>query len=423
MIIGFEDQKVVAQEQKPLSEEDIKKYRNTIEEARKKLYIPEHRMNQMLQAYDRIIVHDFNDSYHMSDEEREEQNKFYRMFGKLNRCKRRYRRINEFIDCARQSLECLDVVAHNNNTVYDPEKFKSMVLRGKINLFGWFFPVYRGRDRKQLDGTYLAEFILSDASPSEFLKNSDDAKTNYMTPDQIREAGALLFDPGELEAFISSDERLMDETMKPVDLDDDSIDVGSTVVEIADKSHVKSLIKLSPGFACRLKEIQREERSKELVSSYVSDIHVSDLEFLERFDSKHGIKSESDIPEFEGDITNEDDYNRYLYNLQVWEDTQVKVNYAGKMRSNEEIREIELREALDDAGWNIRKLYGNDKVAKKIKEAQKADKKREKKLHKQLLQVQKRSKRRMDKYGLSDNSDSKSKKGKRKSKKKKKESD
>ena len=81
----------------------------------------------------------------------------------------------------------------------------------------------------------------------------------------------------------------------------------------------------------------------------------------------------------------------------------------------EEIKEIQVKEALESAGWNIRVLYDNQTKEKKLKKIMKADKKREKKLKEQLTKVQNRSKRRM---GLDIDEESSKKKKKKKNKKK-----
>ena len=141
----------------------------SIDEARKNLYIPPARLEKMESTYGVSIVHDFGDEYHLTDEEREAQNNYYKLFARLNKCKRKYRKINEFVDCARISLQCLQAVAENN-TVYTPDEFMSLVMKEKIIVNGWFYPKYNGKDRKQLSWDYITEFILGDADSKELLK-------------------------------------------------------------------------------------------------------------------------------------------------------------------------------------------------------------------------------------------------------------
>jgi hypothetical protein len=260
---------------------------------------------------------------------------------------------------------------------------------------------------------------LSDRPAVEMTRKFNrESRTDFMTADEMDEFAQKLFDAGELETFMSSvsEEDYIENQVKAIDLDEKpQLDTDSSVVVIADRQHTKDLIKSAPAVANRLKDIKRQIKSQQTLNRFVSDIHVADLEFLEEFDKKHNMESVSDVPEFHGDITNEDDYRAYLYKLKMWEETQTKVKYDGKLRTPAEINEIGVKEALEEAGWNIRKLWGNAEIEKKLKKAAKADKKREKKLHKQLLRVQQRSKRRMDAYRDGDSA-----KPKKKSKKKKK---
>ena len=117
---------------------------------------------------------------------------------------------------------------------------------------------------------------------------------------------------------------------------------------------------------------------------------------------------------------NDEDYKRYMMELNEYERTQIKVNYNGKMRTQDEIDEIELKDMLEEAGWNVRNLYKNKEKEKKLKKAIKKDRKREKELKKQLLNIQNRNKKRK---GEDIEFDSKKKNKEKKKKKKDKESD
>ena len=145
----------------------------------------------MEETYGVAIVHDFGDEYHLTDEEREAQNNYYKLFARLNKCKRKYRKINEYVDCARISLQCLQAVAENN-TVYSTDEFMSMVMKEKIMVNGWFYPKYNGRDRKQLSWDYITEFILGDR-PSEELLKQKSSDTEFLTEAELEEEAKAQF--------------------------------------------------------------------------------------------------------------------------------------------------------------------------------------------------------------------------------------
>ena len=417
--IGFDDQVNRPDgEEKKLSGEETLKIMKSIDEARKNFYILPHRLAKMEETYGVSIVHDFGDEYHLTDEEREAQNNYYKLFARLNKCKRKYRKINEFVDCARISLQCLQAVA-DNNTVYTPDEFMTLVMKEKLIVNGWFYPKYNGRDRKQLSWDYITEFILSDTDSKELLKQ----KTNdyeFLSDDELEEEAKVLFSEEEYnEIFKEPDpDQTYREEVHVIDLDEEKFDKGSNIVIYSDKSDTKDFLKAAPELLLVAKEIRKEMKSEEHVNRYVSDIRKDDIEAIEEYDNKRKFVSDSDIPKFTGDITNDKDYHKYLRELKLYEETQIKVNYNGKMRSEEEIKELQLKEALESAGWNIRVLYDNQLKEKKLKKALKADKKREKKLKEQLTKVQDRSKRRM---GI--DIDDQAKKKKKKKNKKKSEDD
>ncbi len=420
-IIGFDDQVNRPDgEEKKLTGEETFKIIKSIDEARKNLYLSPDRLAKMESTYGVSIVHDFGDEYHLTDEEREAQNNYYKLFARLNKCKRKYRKINEYVDCARISLQALQAVA-DNNTVYSADEFMAMVMKEKIIVSGWFYPKYNGRDRKQLSWDYITDFILSDR-PSEELLKQKVSENDFLSEEELEEEAKILFSEEELAHIFAevSPDKIFKEEVHVIDLDEEELDADSSIAVYADKSETKELLKTAPELLILAKEIRREMKSTEQLSRYVSDIRMEDIEAIEEYDNKRNLISNSDIPEFKGDITNDKDYHKYLRALKVYEDTQIKENYAGKMRTREEIKELQLKEALESAGWNIRVLYDNQDREKKLKKAMKADKKREKKLKEQLTKVQNRSKRRM---GMDIDDDSSKKKKKKKKNKKKSEDD
>ena len=267
----------------------------------------------------------------------------------------------------------------------------------------------------QLSWEYITDFILSD-TPSEELLKQKSFENEFLTEEELDEEAKVLFDEEEYrQIFEEPDpEKVFREEVHVIDLDEEELDETSSIAVYADRSETKELLKAAPELLILAKEIRREMKSSEQLNRYVSDIRMEDIEAIEEYDNKRNFVSDSDIPEFTGDITSDKDYHKYLRALKIYEDTQIKENYAGKMRTREEIKELQLKDALDSAGWNIRVLYDNQLREKKLKRAMKADKKREKKLKEQLTKVQNRSKRRM---GI-DIDDEKSSKKKNKKKKK-----
>lgn len=384
---------------------------------KKSVYLSPKRLEAIKSEYDCVVVHEFGDEYHLSDEERQAKNRYYNTFKVLKKAKRTYRKIDEYVKVMRDALTCLDAVAQNNG-LYSPEEFKKLYFRDKIYINGLKLPKYKGRDRKDLSWEYIAEFILSGNDPKELLKNKNDT---ILTEEEIEDQKYLLFTPEEYQKIMESisDESKADE-LKYFDTDEDSQDGTNVVVALSDKES-KKIIKGHPEILNAIKEIKRSRKSTDNLRSYAYELTADDIEMIEDYDRRHGyVVSSSEIPKFKGNLMNDKDYKLYMQSLDQYEDDNIKENYHGRLKTIGEIKELELKAVLEESGWNIRALYNNREKEKKLAKANKEDAKRMKKLKRQLTDIQNRQKRRM---GDSDIGNSSGKKKKNKKKKKHKEYD
>ena len=410
------------------TESQIKTFEQEIAEARKNLYIAPRLIQMMDDSWNAgVVVHDFGDDYHIPEEEKLRRNHFYKQFRKLNNWKRVHKKIDTYILCARDSIACLTAVAESN-TVYPVEKFIHLVLNGKLYINGWFFPKYKGRDRKDYDWSYINEFILSDEPLEKLSRKENISEASLMSEEELDELAGELFTEEELEEFIRpmTEEEKYRYEVKPFDPEKDRellSEKNSTIVLDTTLKESRRLLKEFPELLEIGKEKMRSARSVKNISRYVSDFKSDDMEIIEEYDRRLGYHSDSDLPVFEGvDITKGSKYHRYMRALEQYERTQIKYNDRGSYRTEEEMREISLKEALDAAGWNIRKLYDNQKIENKMKRAMKADKKRERELKRQLTKIQDRVEKRKkgaDTSGLPKKKKKKDKKEKKTKKMKK----
>ena len=344
---------------------------------------------ELEKEYSVVVVNDYDDEYHLSDKEREEKFKYYQAFAKIRKCKRKYRKLDDFVKVFRLCLDCLKVVAESNG-VYDPEKFIKLVLADKIQVFGLNFPKYVGRDKKEINWKYVSEFITD---PSKDV--SELSKTYVSELDELSDE--------ELAHVIMSDEELRDIVSSvgnepdviQTNPDDNFIEKYGICIP-AGKKELKQLVQIDPMFLKSLKEAEKSRRQgfhrQGILDSFVFNLRQDDFDRIAEIDAKRGYTFETDMPKFKGDIMNDDDYKLYLKALDDYEMTQIKVNYHGKMRTQEEINEIELTDALQAAGWNVRALYDNKETHKKLKKIAKRNKEREAKLKAKLLAVQEKQK-------------------------------
>ena len=366
-------------------EEQKEKIRN------KTVYIPEKRIEQFKADYDCVVVMDFGDEYHLSEEEREEKNRFYKAFRKFSKYKHKYRKLDEYVEAMREALKCLDFVAENNG-VYSPEEFKKLFFRDKIYINGLVFPKYSGKNKKNISWDYVTEFILSDRDPREILPSKEE---NFYSEDELEELEGRLFDEGELDRItreLTPEEITEQNKFYDVEERDPGDD---NIVIFMNKKQTKKYIKGTPEFLNEIKEMRQAGKSLDSMARLAYDLTSADIEEIARYDQQHNYVSKSDFPKFKGDLTNDDDYYRYMMQLEEFENSSVKDNYAGKMKTLDEINEIELKKVLESHSWNLRNLYGNKDKEERLKRLQKKERKREKELKEKLIRVQNRRKRRM----------------------------
>lgn len=362
-------------------------------ERKREVYIPEYHLKKMLASYGEVVVHDFGDDYHLSEEERLKKSKYYRAFKELACCKKKIRKITDYIKTVRIALHCLDLVAADNDMI-DPMKFKRLVLTGKIELVGFTLPKYIGKDKKEISKKYLTEFILSGKDPEDFLPKQD----SYMTDEEKVEQATILFDEDQIEDIQNgySDEE-QEAQAQFFDLEEGTDQLDSISIALSEK-RTKKLLKNEPALLGAIKDMQKKGDVRDNLQAYGHDYSEEDFEKIDRYDRKHGYTVDSiSVPEFHGDIMNDRDFDRYMYELTEWEESHVKAFYQGKNRTLEEIDLLILKADLEENGWDIRKLYGNREKKRALEKAIKKDKKEERKLKDKLIKVQDRRNRRMGK--------------------------
>ena len=380
------------------------------------VYIPEEELEELRKSYSRSIVQDFDDTYHMSKEDRKEMEERYSKFIALKKQRKKIRKIDQYIYCHRLCEDILNDVAETNG-VYSPEKFKKLVLKGEINVEGLTFPKLQGKARKAFNWDYIYEnYILNrDADPKELMKTGEGED---IEDDNIEELSKQYFGDGELDRILDNydPDAIVEDHMIDPDEDDPSIAIEG------DKKSKKMLIKVSPIILSEIKKREKLDRRQKRASSYLTDIEESDLEFIDKYDMKRNKKKEKEgIPEFTGDIMNKHDVDEYMMEIDEYERENTFVDYHGKRVNINDLNELEMQELMDQNNWNIRNLYENKKAEKKLKKEKERYRKKEKQLKKMLVQLQQRKEGGKDKINginTKKKKDGLSKKKKKKVKKK-----
>lgn len=351
------------------------------------------REEMMKEEFRTVVVHEFGDEYHLSEEERKKKYKYYEAFKTFSKYKHKFRKFPEYIKAMREALKCLDLVA-KDNFVYSPDEFKKLFFRGKIWISGLTLPEFKGSGRRSVDTEYLTEYILSDAPAEDFLKEEEH---EVYTKEELEDAYDVLFteeDKRIIERAINSNEDEETEVYAPVALYEDGENIPDNVVLPINKKEIKKSIKALPDLGNLYKSIEKKKKKGSLgMAGFISDMLSADMAEFDLYDTNQTLVL-SRMPEFKGDMTNDRDYYKYLAKLEEWENTQVKTQYNGKLKTKEEIESIELRKALENHNWDIRNLFGNKERMKKLEKIRKEQLQKEKLLKKKLVSLQTANKRR-----------------------------
>ena len=382
----------------------------------KPINIPDKYIDYYLKDYDCVVVNDFGDEYHITEAELAKRNKYYELFKDLKKERGRSKDVTSYVRHMRACMKCLNAVAEDNG-FYDPEEFKRLYFKNKLTITGLSFPKLVGPKRKVVNWDYLAEFILSD-EPLENLIDSSAKVDEILSIDELEEAESILFDDiEEIIAPKSQEEQQRDSMF--LDSDDEELYESSQAIPLSEKES-KRMIKGIPGLLSGLRAFSKEQASVNNQARYIYNLSSDDFSDIGKYDKLHQYTSNSDMPDMIGDIMNDKDFDKYMSKLDEYDYSQVKTIYAGTFKSQEEIEEIELKQQLEELGYNIRKLYDNKATEKKLKKLEKREARREKLIKQRLVESQNRKNKRQGILGY--NSEESRNGGKKKKKKGKKNS-
>ena len=406
--IGFDDQ---LDDLFDLEEQESDKPSKDLNEV-KLIQFTDRRVKQFLDEYGTVVVHDFHDEYHLSDEERRKKNENYEEFKKFSKYKKKYRKVDEFVMVMREGLKLLDKVAETNG-VYSPKKFKKLFLKGDIFINGLTLPKLTGKERKNVSWEYLTEFILSDEPIENLLYNRN--KKNLLTEEEEDDA---------LECFKMQHPDVYADIVKSIETGENNKGRDVERDGCYTKKDMKIIRKMMPELVNWNKEYNRKRQIKDSLDGYAYQLTVDDIDNISKYERrKLKIRDkEPEIPVFNGDIDNYDDYNDYMGKLYDYENNNILEFYNGQYKSRRQIKEIEFRVALEQAGWNVKALYGNKEREKKMKKQVKEDREKERRIKAKLKEIQERRRDRRlddDEFDVDTKKSKKKKKQKKKSTKKK----
>lgn len=386
----------------------------------KNVYLPPEEVERLKEMYSHSIVQDFDDTYHLSKKEQQELQEKYDKLIKLRKTKKKTRKIDQYVETQRLCMDILEEFAQTNG-VYSPEKFKKLVLTGNIFINGLSFPKFQGKERKSINWDYVTEEYIEnrDSDPKDLLREENIEVGESFEEEAERYFGSVenlysLFDD------ISEEEKIYNS--RPII--DPEKEGGKVAIECGKKSR-KKLVKMSPIILNEIKKREKLNSKNARIASYnpsSSYLHDTAMDVIEEYDAKRKRgRNQNDygVPEFTGDMSNKDDVKTYLMRLDEYNRENTFVEYHGKSVSLNDYNDLMIREEMDKNGWDIRKVYFDERENKLMKKQIKHDKKKEKKLKEMLLEIQNRKKGRTEKInGINTKKRKLGKKKKKKVKKK-----
>lgn len=375
---------------------------------------PESKIEELKKLYDTVVVRDFGDDYHLTEKDKEDNNELYKIFKPIRDHRTRYKGIVEFVYAMRECYDFIEALANKNRLIMPPEDFIKDVFAKKIEVSQLTFPVYTGRDRKDINWENVTRYVVDRSlDPIEL---SDKVKIEYIPVDIQENPEEHLkdyFSDEQIEMIFGESNERVSETIAYDETIDDEPD---GVVLPASKKDIKKLMKRYPDLIRPVKDAKMRGQVSDALRDFVYELDSSAYEYIGRLDEKRGFLSSDQIPKFTGNLASTKDVKKYLYQLNEFQEEHERINYHGRFITLSEYKDEMLKEELAKSGWNIKNIYYNRQEEKKRKMEDKKDKKKEKRLRKELSKITDRRKKR---YGEGGDLVNKKKKKHKKSSKKK----
>lgn len=355
------------------------------------LKLPPAQLEKMRAEYDVVVVQDFNDDYELSVEELRERYQFYSVFERLRTMQVKYSNLANYVYAYREAMRCLKAVAEENQ-VYPTDKFMKLVLSGEIKVSGLKFPKFNGsQGKKSVNWEKVIRYVVDESlDPTDLLKKENEARFEIATEDDIQRVSELYFD-GNLEEELDDEYRNIMGEQEFLDLDsDDDLSGKNIIVPMSAKSE-KQFIRIDRTALEGIRQfgLDRKSTGRQLrdFSFQIVEKDFDEFAKIEKLDNSRGVDYQG-VPVFIGDISDDDAVDRYLLAVEEYELRHTKVEYRGKTMSLEEARELDVKNIMEESGWNVRTMYNYAKDAKKEKKRIAKMEKKRKKIKKRLMKLE-----------------------------------
>lgn len=402
-----------------LSPEERKEYSGKTEDEVQKIserkiaevYISDAELEVLNQKYSQSVVQDFNDEFHYSKEERERMEKEHEKLFRLKNMRNRCPRLSEYVIQWRLCLEIINDMAENNG-VMSPDKFKKDVLNGKITINGMRFPKYNGKRKKFINWEHIMNEWVLDTT-----KDPRELDTTYLDRGEDIEVDEDDELDSDIEKILSVNKKEVStkEILRQIELGDPN-DVATEI----DRKEIRKIKKFNPELFRSIQYQEKLDRKRQRARVSIYEVEDDDFDYIMKYDKKRRSKNSS-MPEFKGNLMSDKDYEKFMDALEEYDEENTLIKYNGRFYTPDEMREIEVKQMLEENGWNLRKCFVDKQEEKRRKKQKKEDEKKEKYYKKLLMDIQHRKEARDEKlHGLPQGINAKEAKKKLKKKKSKK---
>lgn len=350
-----------------------------IEHELKDVYIPEAEMKYLREAYSKSVVQDFEDIYHFSKSERERYMEEHRKIFELNQSRFKVNKLSTYIKKWRMCMDIINDIARHQ-CVFTVEEFTIKTLRKEITISGLTFPKYIGKDKKTINWDFVAQYMV------DLSKDPDELDVLFAPQSFIEDENSEIRPMPIVQEIMDNPEKFDDD--ENADLSEEEFK-ARRVKELS-KKEVKRLTKFNPDIAKSAKEIKKRiiQKHKVTTGRYEDNILEEDFGIIKNKDRKR--MQATAYPKFKGCILDDDDFEDYMRECEEWERENTLYEYNGKYRTADEIDEIELKQTLEKAGWDLRKAFVDKSAKEKEKKRKKREKKKEKEIKNLLANIKKK---------------------------------
>lgn len=341
----------------------------------------EKEIENMRKSFETVVVNDFSDDYHLSDEERYANAEIAKLSKALAKTKRKCNNLYDYVLAMRIRMDVISYIAKTNG-IYTEKQFMKKVLKGDIILNGLSFPKYTGKNRKGINWEYVSEYILDRSRDPLDLKKQKYRPVDIDEIDDIDEFRKNAFSP-EMYREIFEEENSDDHEILVEELK------GTKIRDKYGDDIYRNLFMGGKEFKNKL------STAKEL--GYIFDSRISDIDAVLALDNKRRLKNGAlKMPEFTGNPMSRKDVAKWINEVDDWERSNVLVKTGNGRMTQEQLDEIQIRDLLEKCGWNVRK-FGETSFDKKKNKNRRNDRKRTKRVAENIKDASDRNKKHKDK--------------------------